>query len=312
MGFARRVTKDELDGRPFSVAAGRAAGLGRGAMAGPAYDRPFYGVRETAQAAIAPATAATRVPERELLRRDCERYVPRLRSGQFFSHETALVLRGAPAPHGWERSIHVSAYRPASAPRTRGVVGHRLQLRTPMHRPYRGLPVEDLSRAWVQASLLWAEDDLVAAADHLIAPWRGLATIDSLRAEARRMRGRALDDVLGLVRLGSESPRETKLRLVLQRAGLPEPELNLSIRTAAGEFVARIDIAYPAWRVAVEYDGRGHADNTEQFARDADRWDDIRDQGWYLVRILSHHLEGDGVAAVQKVRSALRRAGASV
>lgn len=293
---------------PFSVADGLAAGLGRGALAGGGYDRPFHGVRERVSH-VHPARDKKPPSTRELLRLECRRYAPRMKPGQFFSHETALVLRGAPAPDGWEPVVHVSAYRPAVGPRTKGVIGHRLQHRATAERHVFGLPVEASARSWVQTSRLWDSDDLIAAGDYLVARRRRLATIDELRVEAALMRGRALDDVLALLREGSESPKETRLRLVLVRAGLPEPELNVVINAADGRFVARVDLAFPGLRIAVEYDGRGHAEDPAQFARDADRWDDIRDQGWDLVRILSHHLDGDGAAAVAKVRAAFRRAG---
>ena len=70
--------------------------------------------------------------------------------------------------------------------------------------------------------------------------------------------------------------------------------------------------APPGLRIAIEYDGRGHADDSAQFRRDADRWDDIREQGWDLVHILGHHLEDDGAAAVAKFRAWLRRAEVSI
>jgi very-short-patch-repair endonuclease len=61
--------------------------------------------------------------------------------------------------------------------------------------------------------------------------------------------------------------------------------------------------------VAVEYDGRVHAEDAVQFAKDADRWDRIRDQGWQHVRILNHHMRDSGEPAVRKVAEALIRAG---
>ncbi len=73
--------------------------------------------------------------------------------------------------------------------------------------------------------------------------------------------------------------------------------------------IARIDQLYPEFGVAAEYDGRQHADDPAQFARDADRWDAIRAAGWDHVRILRHHLEPDPSSAVAKVRAALVRGG---
>jgi hypothetical protein len=118
-----------------------------------------------------------------------------------------------------------------------------------------------------------------------------------------------LRKALGLVRVGSESPEESRLRLVLGRAGLPEPELNWVLRDTSGRHVARLDLAFRRWRVGAEYDGRHHELDADQFARDVDREADVRRQGWELVRVLRHHLRGDGRAAVRRVREALERGG---
>jgi len=277
-------------------------------MAGPRFAKPFHGVREWAPSP-APGHAPERATTRELLARECTRYAVRLRPGQFYSHDTALVLAGCPAPEAWRRVIHVSAHRPAMGPRASGVVGHRLGERERAAWKVFGLPIEHPARAWVQTSRVWGEDDLIAAADFLVARRRPLVGIQELRDEARRMRGSVLESVLDQVRNGSESPTETKLRLLGMHAGLPEPELNLELHDAGGVFVARVDQAYPRYRVAVEYDGRQHAFDIAQFERDADRWDAIRALGWTHVRILAPHLRGDGAPAVAKIRAALTDAG---
>lgn len=123
------------------------------------------------------------------------------------------------------------------------------------------------------------------------------------------VRGGILSRALADVRGGVRSACETRLRLLLRDAGLPEPRTAWNLYDQRGTFVAELDLAYPERLVAVEYDGRVHAADPRQFARDADRWDAIRAQGVDLVRILSHHLVGDGSAAVEKVRAALVRAG---
>lgn len=280
----------------FTYRAAREAGIGRGGLQGTRFLAPFHGVR---------AERYERHPDVDELLRRCLWYLPRLREGQFFSHATALALYGATVPPREERALHVSVHRPSSPPRTRGVSGHRLQQRDPDVHLLGELPVEAPERAWVQASRDWTTDELVVAADHLVRRDRPLTTIRALTAEALRMRGDVLGEPLSLVREGSESARETLLRLVLVRAGLPEPELNVPLRDTQGRTIARLDEAFPAYRVAVEYDGRQHAFSVSQFRRDADRWDAIRDAGWHLVRILDHHLSPDPGIAVAKVRAAL-------
>ena len=249
----------------------------------------------------------------DLLARSRE-YAPRLRPGQFFSHETALAAYHVPMPEfPYEPRLHVSAHRPAREPRVRGVVGHRLQLREPAWSVTPdGIPIEHPVRAWRQAATIWPHDALIAAAEHMIHPRNGIADFDDLVEEVETMgdvRRGILHSALASVRGGVESPRETRFRLLLVRAGLPEPVPGWTLTNEHGRFIARLDLAYRRWRVAPEYDGRQHAENTGQFQRDADRWNAIREEGWTLVRVLNHHLEGNGSAAVAMVRRALIAAG---
>lgn len=127
-------------------------------------------------------------------------------------------------------------------------------------------------------------------------------------ARLHRRGARDLAPALASIRLGAESPRESKVRRILMRAGLPEPELNWTLRDARGNFVARLDMAYPDHRVAVEYDGRQHAD-VHQFRRDADRWPAIAGQGWLLVRVVDHHLRDPERFIVAPTVTALRSRG---
>lgn len=192
------------------------------------------------------------------------------------------------------------------------MVGHRLQHRDPAYESRDGLPLEHPVRAWRQVGGYWSHDSLVAAAEYLIHPQHPLATFDDLVDEVTTMgdvRHGILRSALRDVRGGVESPRETRLRLLLVRAGLPEPMTGWTLRDEHGAFVARLDLAYRRWRVAPEYDGRQHAESTTQFRRDADRWNAIREEGWTVVRVLSHHLDGNGAQAVGMVRRALIAAG---
>lgn len=286
----------------FSVGAAAELGVTRARLRAADLQSPFHGIR-TSEAA-SPASLVER----------CRAYAPRLMPWQFFSHETALALLGISTPEWpYVPRIHVSAHRPAREPRTRGVVGHRLQTRSPVFAagPH-DLPVEHPVRAWRQCGRLWPLDDLVAAADALLSGASPMAAPEDLLAEVDDMgdvRGGILRSAIGLARSGVRSPRETRLRLLLARNGLPAPEINADIFDSRGSFVAEIDLAFPRWMVAVEYDGRVHAEDERQFARDADRWAAIRAAGWDHVRILNHHLRGRGAPAVALARDALIRAG---
>jgi hypothetical protein len=285
---------------PFAVSAGLRAGWGRGALAGVAFTAPFHGVRQWVDAAE-PAN------EQDRLVRSCRQYAARMTAHQFFSHDTALVLHGAPTPSGWTGSEpHVSVHRPHAMPRATGIRGHRLQSRAPATWGWATVRVEHPARAWAQ-SVDWGDDDLVAAGDFLVARRRPLVSLAELRAEAAASRrARRLLVVVEQIRVGAESPRETRLRLVLVRAGLPEPELNVDIHDERGVFLGRGDLVHRRYRVLTEYDGRQHAESTRQFARDADRWYALERAGWRLVRVLAHHRPHQ---VVERVTAALTAAG---
>lgn len=284
----------------FTVSQAAAEGVPAGRLRGRQLARPFHGVRVRDGVDVTSLDGA------------CHALAPRLRPGQFFSHETALFLVGAAMPEWpYRPGIHVSTHRPAREPRTRGIVGHRLQTREAATITVRGLPVEHPVRAWRQAGRMWGWADLVAAADSLVAGDGAWCSVDDLRAEVAAMgdeRGGILTHALRDVRVGVRSARESRLRLLITAAGLPEPRVGWNLFDARGTFVAELDLSYPSYRIAVEYDGRVHAFDEGQFAKDADRWAAIHREGWHLVRILSHHLRGDGAVAIGMVREALARA----
>lgn len=310
---------DALRDGPFSVTTARATGVTKSRLRAKDLAVPTRGAR----AHVAPPglvhadhveTATERMEriDREMRARARE-FAAVLTPEQFFSHETGLGIAGVPLPftRAHSRAIHVSARHPAPQPRRRGTVGHRLQRRPPSLWTVDGLPIEHPARMWRQAAEQWDLDDLIVAADHLILPRRRLMTMDDLRqelADGGPRRRELLVRALSETRPGAETSEETRLRLMLVRSGLPEPVLNLELRHD-GRFIARLDLAYPRYRVSVEHDGRVHAENSVQFAKDADRWDAIRAASWSHVRILSHHMRPDPQVAIDKAARALFDAG---
>lgn len=78
-----------------------------------------------------------------------------------------------------------------------------------------------------------------------------------------------------LAREGVDSPQETRLRLLLVLAGLPEPQVNLILRGRDGSWRKRYDVAYEHLRLIIEYDGRKHADDTKQWLTDIFRREEL-------------------------------------
>jgi very-short-patch-repair endonuclease len=176
--------------------------------------------------------------------------------------------------------------------------------------------VTDPQSTWLHLAVILGERDLVAAGDHLVRspPVSGttpLATINSLVERARGYHGRGAvraRAAASRIREGAESRPESLLRLLLVDAGLPEPELQVSITDSAGRFLARADMAYPDWRVIVEYDGDQHRTSTEQYEKDVSRIESLTFAGWSVVRVRALGLR-DPSTTHRRVAAALRRAG---
>ncbi|HZA30317.1 MAG TPA: DUF559 domain-containing protein, partial [Propionibacteriaceae bacterium] len=113
-----------------------------------------------------------------------------------------------------------------------------------------------------------------------------------------------------LVRAGVDSPMETRLRLLIVFAGLPEPEVNVVLRDSAGNWQWRLDLCYQSLKVIVEYDGRQHAFDDSQWAHDLDRREVLERLGWRLIVIQSNGIYERPLRTLHRIRAALEERGA--
>jgi very-short-patch-repair endonuclease len=90
-----------------------------------------------------------------------------------------------------------------------------------------------------------------------------------------------LPEVARLANRLAESPMETRIRMAIHNGGLPAPVLQLPV----GPY--RLDMAYPAIRLAVEYDGREHL-VPERALRDLDRQAWLSTAGWNVLRFRAY------------------------
>ncbi|WP_308287567.1 DUF559 domain-containing protein [Cryobacterium sp. 1639] len=258
------------------MADARAAGVSRKRTRARDLEMPFRGVRAVAGSGDAVAGRA-------------RAYAARMPTDHFFSHTTAALLLGLPLPRRLENDprLHVSVLSPGRALRMRGVAGHSLQ-----HRPglwiVNGLPVTDPVTTWCDLAVSLGLDDLIAVGDHLLGKLEPAASMDELGAAVAARAGRRgvhrLREALEWVRPRVESPRETRLRLLVVRAGFPEPDTNLDLHLPAGRKRARGDLVYMRYKILVEYDGEQHRTDDAQYARDLERLDDLAAAGWRVIR----------------------------
>lgn len=160
----------------------------------------------------------------------------------------------------------------------------------------------DLARATGRADLA----DLVAAGDALLARRPG-TVVDVRNQLSLRPAGRGTAVAERAVRLldgRAESPQESRLRVLLAGSDLPAPVVQHEVRDRSGSFVARVDLAYPAARLAVEYDGDHHRGRA-QWRHDLARRERLELLGWRVVVVVAADLLGDPGSVMDRVRRAL-------
>lgn len=303
-------------GSTFSVEQARACGMSVDRLRASDLESPFRGVRAVRARPPSPGAPFETEKARELalIRMLSRRMLP----GQFFCHRSAAMLWNAPVPHLRKAELHLGVLLPQRAPRVRGVIGHsfsagRAQLSA----------VEDmqlLSPAFTFATLGGLSlMNLVAVGDFFVRQHRPgvgrrqpgrppLATVIELGEAVRlgRWSGmQRLRDALRLVREDSWSPRESMTRVLLVRAGLPEPELNVDLFDRSGAFLGCADMVYPRYRVIIEYQGEHHR---LRYAEDVERVERMRVAGWSVLQVTKVLLGQPGML-VARVARELRAAG---
>ena len=115
-----------------------------------------------------------------------------------------------------------------------------------------------------------------------------------------------------LMRSGTDSAKETELRLLLLRHGLPEPEVNVPMFDETGGWIQDPDLSYEKERIAIQYDG-GHHATPAQRRSDIFRDENARDAGWRVVVLTQWHptpfAPGLEPPAVTRVQAALGERG---
>jgi hypothetical protein len=192
----------------------------------------------------------------------------------------------------------------------RNMVGHKHEAGSVEVVLVDGMPVASPLDSWRQLSTLLSLDELIAAGDSLLRREAPLLARHQLVVALARHGGhrgaKKLREAWEQVRSGCDSARETRLRLVLVRAGLPEPRVN-AVVSRPGRPLRFGDLVYEQWRVIVEYDGRHHL-TAAQRAADILRLEQLAREGWTTVVVLAEHLATPSTV-VTRVAQALRANG---
>jgi hypothetical protein len=282
--------------QPFTYRAALEAGIGPQELRTARYRRIFRGVYIEASV---PDTPAIRAQAAILVHP----------SGAFASHMSAARLWALPVPT--KSDEHVSVQRPEDRRRRVGLVSHIAPTGVSVVRRDGVLvssPVDTFASLGGMVDLV----DLVCVGDSIVR--RGWATPADLCAACANSAdigaGRA-QRAAAYVRSGIDSPMETRVRLLIVLAGLPEPEVNIVIRNHDGSIAAQLDLGYRALKIAILYDGRLHADDLTQWEFDIEQRDGLVELDWRVLIVTSKGVFKVPGLTLDRIYRALKARGAT-
>jgi hypothetical protein len=205
--------------------------------------------------------------------------------GAFVSHRSAAAIYGVPVPPHSE--VDVSVVRAADRRFAAGIRPHVAHHDEDVVER-RGVRISSPYRMFAELARLCAPEQL----RRYCRQWTGYCRRQAIRAAT-------------LVRDGVDSAMETRLRLLLVLAGLPEPEINHKLRWPDGSVRRRLDLSYPSVHLIIEYDGRHHALDTVQWRSDLERREEFDDEGWRLLVVTNEGLYDQPLRTLVRVRNAL-------
>ena len=216
-------------------------------------------------------------------------------------HVSAAIAHGLPAWGSDLSTVHV--IRPARRHGARvesGVAHHSATLPAEHLDKIDGIPVTSLARTLVDHARTTRFEPAVVTAD------AGLRTGRLERRDLLDMRrwqqdwpgARNAGGVVSFADGRSESVGESRGRVRIDEAGLPQPELQVEITEEDGRFVARVDYLFRAQRTIGEFDGRlkyrlasAGGNPEDALWREKLREDRLRSLGYAVVRITWADLE---------------------
>nr|WP_246214815.1 type IV toxin-antitoxin system AbiEi family antitoxin domain-containing protein [Modestobacter muralis] len=180
---------------------------------------------------------------------------------------------------------------------------------------HEGLPLTTVPRTLADVGREWSFIDTVVAADDALAD--GRTTPDELRAASlAQTHWTGCGDAaraFTAARTGAHSPHETRTRVALLAAGLPEPLLQQAV-LVDGQLVAVLDMYWPEQGVFVECDGmvkyadpwRGRTP-AEVLWEEKRRQDRLLDLDLHGVRVAPEDLRTDWHGKVARLTTLLDR-----
>jgi hypothetical protein len=273
----------------FTLEEARLAGLSRRQLAGQSWRRVERGVYRWVKLANSPWLQLNAVARR----------LP----GAVFSGRTAGWLHGLDLPPVEPVEVIV---QDAKFSRRAGVTFQRTKLNPEDVVRLRGLPVTSALRTAVDLGSRRPLVEVVVALD--MALHQRIVSLARLRSSSEANRGMKggglLRRAIELAEPETQSPMETRLRLLLIMAGLPSPQVQVSIHDADGRFLGRPDLYYPAQRLGLEYDGGTHRESLVNHNRRQNR---LLNGGVRLLRFTAADIYQAPDVVIEQVRLAISK-----
>jgi hypothetical protein len=221
----------------------------------------------------------------------------------FASHTSAARAYELPVPS--LAAEHISVLRQQDRRSRSGIVVHVAPADARV-RIVAGSRVSAPLQMFVELASLLALVDLVVVGDALVRMFR--ITVEDLRAwcaDSQDPHAPEARLAAAYVRAEVDSPMETRLRMLIVLAGLPEPRVNHILYDSRGRVRVRLDLSYPLPKLIVEYDGRQHADDPAQWKRDLERREFFDDEEWRILVVTSDGIYREPEQTLMRVRRAL-------
>ena len=250
----------------------------------------------------------------------CRAAVRQARKPAVLSHTSALGQWGCPLWDADLTEVHLTRHDGTMNRREAQVRPHRGVVQEGDVVPHKGLAVMSPVRAALEYTTLTDVEHSLVEVDDLL--HRQMVELAALRARYASMaqwpNTLITDLVLRLADGRSESVGETRARYLVWSQGLPPPEVNYPIYDENGREVARVDLAWPAYGLFLEFDGKV---KYERLLKDGEKASDVvfrekqredmirRLTGWRCIRLVWADLYTPELTAA-RIRAMFRRVAA--
>jgi len=276
--------------QPFSRADARAAGIGLKTLLSSRFHKIFYD-----------CYVSSAVPLSTRLRAMAALGISP--PGSFVSHATAARIWGGIVSE--TSDVHVTVPPTAVRSSRQGVKAHAGVIGAAVTR-FRNLAISTPEQTFLDLATCLDLVALVVVGDSLIRAGRTTAAALHDAALAWRGRGAKLARrAARYVRDGVDSAMETRLRMLIVLAGLPTPQVNFILRHPDGSWWMRFDLCYPSLKLIIEYDGRQHAENDDQWLHDLKRREALDRMGWRIIVVTSRDYYDTPEEVLRRLRDAL-------